>query len=139
MPINYDNYPANWKTEIRPAIIAREGNKCKFCNVPNGKAILRGHYSGIEVYQDDDGNIYNAANSDVLGSAYVGDVCNDPYKQAIVVVLTIAHLDHDVSNNDHSNLAALCQRCHNRHDKEHRGASRVKNKETKTNQTNLFD
>lgn len=32
------------------------------------------------------------------------------------VVLTIAHLDHDVSNNDDSNLAALCQRCHLTHD-----------------------
>jgi len=32
------------------------------------------------------------------------------------VVLTIAHLDHDVQNNDTSNLAALCQRCHLRHD-----------------------
>ena len=33
-----------------------------------------------------------------------------------VVVLTVAHLDHDTTNNDDSNLAALCQRCHLRHD-----------------------
>ncbi len=28
------------------------------------------------------------------------------------VVLTIAHLDHDVQNNNDENLKALCQRCH---------------------------
>ncbi len=32
------------------------------------------------------------------------------------VVLTVAHLDHNPRNNYLSNLAALCQRCHNRHD-----------------------
>jgi len=28
------------------------------------------------------------------------------------VVLTVAHLDHDTTNNTDDNLAALCQRCH---------------------------
>ncbi len=32
------------------------------------------------------------------------------------VVLTIAHLDHDIGNNADSNLAGLCQRCHLTHD-----------------------
>lgn len=29
------------------------------------------------------------------------------------VVLTIAHLNHDITDNRDYNLAALCQRCHN--------------------------
>lgn len=33
-----------------------------------------------------------------------------------IVVLTVAHVDHDSANNADANLAALCQRCHNRHD-----------------------
>lgn len=32
------------------------------------------------------------------------------------VVLTIAHIDHVIENNDRSNLKALCQKCHNGHD-----------------------
>lgn len=32
------------------------------------------------------------------------------------IVLTTAHLDRNPANNDRSNLAALCQRCHLRHD-----------------------
>ena len=33
-----------------------------------------------------------------------------------IVVLTIAHLDHDPTNNAPENLRALCQRCHLRYD-----------------------
>lgn len=32
------------------------------------------------------------------------------------VVLTVAHLDHNTQHNGEENLAALCQRCHLRHD-----------------------
>jgi len=32
------------------------------------------------------------------------------------VVLTVAHINHDIENNAPGNLAALCQRCHLRHD-----------------------
>jgi len=29
MPIDYKKYPKNWKTEIRPKILERAGNKCE--------------------------------------------------------------------------------------------------------------
>lgn len=38
------------------------------------------------------------------------------------VVLTVAHLDHDPSHCERSNLRALCQRCHNGYDAPHRAA-----------------
>lgn len=38
------------------------------------------------------------------------------------VVLTTAHVDHDPTNNDPSNLRAWCQRCHNTHDARARAA-----------------
>jgi len=37
-----------------------------------------------------------------------------------VVVLTVAHLDHQPENCADDNLRALCQRCHNRYDQPHR-------------------
>ena len=33
------------------------------------------------------------------------------------IILTIAHLDHDINNNDYINLKALCQKCHINYDK----------------------
>lgn len=38
-------------------------------------------------------------------------------KRAVRVVLTVAHLNHDPSDNVRSNLLALCQRCHLRLDR----------------------
>ena len=126
MPIDYKKYPTNWKSEIRPAIIERAKNCCEFCKVANYKEIIRGTYNDLECYQDDDGNIYDANTSKVIGSDYVGEV--SPTNRFIKVVLTVAHLDHDVNNNDFTNLKALCQRCHNRHDVKFRKANRKKNK-----------
>ena len=35
MPIDYNTYPPNWKTEIRPRILKKYGNRCAFCGVKN--------------------------------------------------------------------------------------------------------
>ena len=43
-----------------------------------------------------------------------------------LVVLTVAHLDHDPRNNDRLNLRVLCQRCHNTHDAIHRKKNRLR-------------
>lgn len=124
MPCDYSKYPANWKTEIRPAILKREGNKCKFCNVQNGSIICRGFWRIFSngklypVYQYEDGQIFNADTGEYLGDSYVGDVFTDEKQKVTKVILTIMHLDHDVTNNDYENLAAGCQRCHLKHDKQ---------------------
>ncbi len=41
MPIDYSQYPPNWKTEIRPRILQRANNCCEFCNAPNHELIYR--------------------------------------------------------------------------------------------------
>lgn len=117
MPINYKNYPDNWKTEIRPAILTRAFNHCEFCNIKNNRIVIRGFYGETEVYQDDNGSIYDANTSEWIGGDYLGTVGANPF---IKIVLTIAHLDHETTNNDYANLKALCQRCHNRYDREYR-------------------
>lgn len=125
MPCDYSKYPSNWKTEIRPTIIERAKNRCEFCSVENYKLIIRGTWNGVECYQDEDGFIYNANTSEYIGGDYLGEV--HPTNKLVKIVLTVAHLDHDVNNNDHSNLKALCQRCHNRHDVGYRKENRKKN------------
>ena len=40
------------------------------------------------------------------------------------IVLTISHTDHDPAHCDDDNLLALCQQCHNRHDRKHRDHTR---------------
>ena len=134
MPIDYSKYPLNWLTKIRHEILERADNKCEFCGVENHATILRGKRNGIEVYQTDDGKIFNAENSEYITSDYLGEIeCSEKAK-AINIVLTIAHLDHDTTNNDPENLKALCQRCHNRYDIK----QRVHNRKKKPNELELF-
>lgn len=40
------------------------------------------------------------------------------------VVLTIAHLDHDKTNNGNNNLAARCQKCYTSYDAPYKAAAR---------------
>ena len=55
------------------------------------------------------------------------------------VVLTIAHMDHNKDNNDHSNLRALCQRCHLRHDIGQHISNRKYGRYWKRRQLRLFE
>jgi len=141
MPIDYKNYPHNWKTQIRPDILARDENRCAFCQVPNGIAVFRGWYNSQEVYQNIEGQIFDADTGNYIADGvveFVTPLHGDPNQRAIKIVLTIAHIDHDVSNNDYGNLKALCQRCHNRHDKEHRKANAEVTRNNKKGIQNLF-
>lgn len=129
MPIDYKKYPKDWKTRIRPDILKRAENKCEMCGVENGKSVWRGEWCGEPCYQyDDTGVIHNADDGDIIGINYVTHIekCN----KGTIIVLTIAHLDHDINNNDYGNLKALCQRCHLHHDKGQHGETRRKKKGT---------
>lgn len=97
MPINYNEYPPNWKTEIRPRILERESNCCKDCGVPNYAIIYR-----------DNGQWYLAPEGHAADAMALDGV------KFIKVILTVAHLDHDKENwkVKDERLAALCQKCH---------------------------
>lgn len=134
MPINPKNkklYPSNWQTEIRPAILDRAGHCCEMCGVENYAVGTRDNSDGYFVHAE------FISGHDCYGEPSYHNYVGKTYKEAkawcarcgdedIVIVLTIAHLDHDPTNNDPSNLRALCQRCHNRHDRAHRQANASK-------------
>lgn len=49
------------------------------------------------------------------------------------VILTVAHLDHIPENCSLDNLKAMCQKCHNKYDVEHRRETKNENKKNKNN------
>lgn len=125
MPCDPGNYPPNWRTEIRPAIMARARNKCERCCVEHCSIILaKSRHLLVEPLP------YKEARARV-------DCYHEPDERAIVVVLTIAHLDHDTRNNDEKNLAALCQKCHLLHDKHQHAANAARTRAAKTGQMML--
>lgn len=54
------------------------------------------------------------------------------------VVLTIAHLNHDPKDNRLTNLKALCQRCHLKHDEPHHAETRRQTRAEKQGLQPLF-
>lgn len=107
MPCDYSKYPDNWKTEIRPAILERAEDHCEWCGVRNHSIIQR-----------------STGNAAWCREASSHRPASPGWAKTILVVLTIAHLDHDLGNSDHANLAALCQRCHLRYDAPMKAAKR---------------
>jgi hypothetical protein len=118
MPIkDWSKYPPDWKTVIRPAILERAGNCCEECGVKNydiGYRDASGKFYSAETIM----NLLEEDGYDIFANELINVADADKYKP-IKIVLTIAHLDHDVTNNDYSNLMALCQLHHLRLDVPH--------------------
>lgn len=104
MPMQREHYPADWDA-ISLRIREREAQRCKFCGVEN-------HTYGARAI---DGSW--VPEGETAMRFEMGDISEAEYiRKPKRIVLTVAHLDHDMTNNDESNLAALCQQCHLRHD-----------------------
>ena len=117
-------YPENWP-DISRRIRDREGNRCKWCQVPNGARICRLIADPAQW----------ALGLDVaMGTRGPLDLWHDP----ITIVLTCAHLDHVPEHNSPENLAALCQRCHLRYDARHHAASARETRDRRSGQRWLF-
>lgn len=125
MPIKPENrkrYPAAWP-EIRERILRRAGYRCEH------EGCLARHYSvGVWLRdsdhdsgwrwcpfwgQNDNPRTYSEARQ---MAAEVDHEHNGQGPKPIVIVLTVAHLDHVPENCEESNLRALCQRHHLAHD-----------------------
>lgn len=94
MTVDYKIYPQNWLSEIRPAILRRAGLDLD---------------AGSEARCE----LCDVENHTTRGKRFPSQAL------PTLIVLTIAHLDQDIQNNDPTNLAALCQRCHLLHDRPH--------------------
>lgn len=114
-PENRSRYPADW-TQIRARILARAGNCCERCRVPNRTRIARGAGEDADTYMRDDATVYCADSGTYLGQTHMS---NYQVLRMVDIVLTIAHLDHTPENCADNNLQALCQRCHLRLDAGH--------------------
>ena len=108
MPIDYRNYPKDWKHRRR-RILARAANRCEHCDVRNYSVIQR--FDGAEYRTLKWCDSFQEAREQKMAHIAMAPT-------PIIVVLTLAHLDHDEWNHDveDSRLAALCQRCHFHYD-----------------------
>ena len=136
MPIRPEmkaRYPKDWK-QIRERILEREGHRCKWCKAPNRTLVRRVTSAPwcwvvvgstlerrFEMRRSAEDRLWpTVRDSEKLKRGMRWDMLERP----IEIVLTIAHVnDPNPENCEESNLAALCQRCHNLHDAEMRKAN----------------
>jgi len=116
MPIDYNRYPKNWLSEIRPMIMKRANNTCEntgcdfkhleFVWAVRNKGKTTGWYRNFDIAK------LQPITQEMKGGKLI------PNPKQVKVVLTIAHLDHDEDNHDVKldRLAAFCQLCHLRYD-----------------------
>lgn len=65
MPVDYNKYPENWKTEIRPHIMRRSQDRCELCNAKNyenhpmtgSKVVLTIHHIDCDIKNNNDLNL----------------------------------------------------------------------------------
>lgn len=135
MPIKPENkhrYPPNWK-QIRASILKRARNRCEHCKV---RQYGIGHWSG-ETFYYEGGNIYyddfqyTGSYKEARAAAdHINEWCDGEPKR-IVIVLTIAHLNHTPEDCRDANLRALCQRCHLRYDAQHHAQTAARTRRKK--------
>lgn len=96
---------------LRAERLEAQGNACAWCGAPNREWVYR--------------------QGDKWSSEYhiTGKGAN-PWRY-VRVILTVAHLNHDPTDNRPENTPALCQLCHNRHDAKHRAEGRKARKGNK--------
>ena len=122
-------YPPDWEQISARIRFERADGKCEKCGVKHGAIGAR----------DKDGVWHDMANIDAMNSDYGHGLFGGQYPHIIKIVLTCAHLNHNTLDNCESNLAALCQQCHNRHDIKCRVQNRRRSRDEAVGQLRMFE
>lgn len=130
MPFNIHEYHPKWKLIRKLIKENRAKGKCEHCDLEHNSYAMRGGFSPAPTFLVE------------RMHALVKDGFKEFEARKMVgiakVVLTVAHLDHDITNNRFDNLKCLCQRCHLQHDKADNWNRRRYGKDYKKNQETLL-
>ncbi len=135
MPIKPENkhrYPADWK-QVRERILRRALWRCEW---PGCEALHR----DVGWWRFDGKFIpMGRALRDAGAKAGHEIACSDGSTiKLIMIVLTIAHLDHQPENCADDNLRAWCQRHHLGYDAKHHAANAAATRRARANTLELF-
>lgn len=106
MPIDYANYPKDWRVISKRIRFERAQGRCECRGECGTLHVGELSYNGYEKHDISDNRCREAQGS--IADTFRGRV-----------ILTVAHTCHDplCTNPDH--LRAMCQRCHLRYDRQH--------------------
>ena len=115
---------------IRDKVLARAGYACEQCQKPNHKM--------VPIAKDGVWFDYEFGWRDSTGAPHSAPSLEDE-RAHVHMVLTIAHRNHDPTDNGMENLAALCQRCHLVYDRELHVRNAADTRRSRKAMGDLFD
>jgi hypothetical protein len=124
MPINYKDYHPDWHAISLRIRKERAQDKCEWCGRENALYYITKPNGKEDDWSGTDEKEY-------------AELCKKNGDHVVKVVLTVAHIDRDKTNNDDNNLAALCQRCHLNHDRHQHTENRRNGRHWKRDQLAL--
>lgn len=136
MPIHPDLrplYPPDWRELAARIKFERAGGRCEWCGRPHGERVWVIQAGGW--LDPETGERYDERGR-ALGMYLPSDW---PAGRFVTTILTCAHLDQNPAHNDPANLAALCPRCHLRHDRRQHVQSAYRNRRQRWAVADLFD
>lgn len=147
MPIKPENtkrYPADWPA-VRERILKRAGYRCEHPGCLARQYSVGIWHPPIEGDRDwkwfplwgqnDNPRTYQEARQ---MAAEIDYDRSEEGPKPLVIVLTIAHLDHQPENCTDDNLRAMCQRHHLAHDHDHHRANAQATRRAKAGTLELF-
>ena len=111
-------YPTDWPQLSALIRFERAQGRCEGCGRPHGQLVC---HLGDGRWWDAEQSAWRSGDGRVLRRCMPAAPEVLDGVRTTRLVLATAHRDHDPTNSRPRNLAALCQRCHMRHDRaEHR-------------------
>ena len=106
-------YPIDWHELSISIRFRRAKGRCEGCGRPHGRLVL--HLGDRRWWDEDLGRWRDGVGKAVRHRRPPHSLLE--HTRTTRVVLATCHRDHNPTNNEASNLAALCQRCHMLHDR----------------------
>lgn len=142
MPIRPENrhrYPRDWPA-VRERILTRAGYRCEHpgCLARQYSIGLWWLRDGVHQWAEQYEPPATYAEAKQLRAEAFWEVQHVGGEPLTIIVLTVAHLDHQPENCADENLRALCQRHHLAHDHEHHRANAQATRRAKSGTAELF-
>jgi hypothetical protein len=110
MPVKKSDYPLDWLA-ITIAVKDATGWCCEWCGAGHREVVHKSRTADTLLVL----HVWEEALQEVVPTEQM-PWARLKYHNLTRIILTTAHLDRNTKNNERSNLAALCQRCHLRYD-----------------------
>jgi len=107
-------YAWDWTLISARIKFARAKLRCERCSLKDGEIIIRHKNTSIEHVSKEriaESNHWAKLNKKSILQGYKRSGFTR-------IVISVAHLNHDESDNREINLLAMCQKCHNMHDRQ---------------------